>query len=94
MSFSNKRVGMTMIESSSIPCFTIDASVAVKWHVRDEDDAAAADSLPRDFINGRIRLVAPDHIRYEVPSAILAAVRRNRLTVANGQTAIIDFLAW
>jgi predicted nucleic acid-binding protein len=73
----------------------VDASVAVKWHLEDEDDAEIAAALLDRFTRGEIILIAPDHIRYEVPSAItLATVRAQpRLTRDQGQAAIQRFLA-
>jgi predicted nucleic acid-binding protein len=46
------------------------------------------------FQAGRIDLVAPDHLRYEVPSAIRNGVRTRRLTSDQARTAIADFLNW
>lgn len=73
----------------------VDASVATKWHLVDEEHAAAAELLLRHFAAGRTQLIAPGHIRYEVPSAITVATRgpKARLTQAQGEDAIADFLA-
>lgn len=85
---------MPMHPTNSHPRYVVDASVAVKWHLRDEEDTHAADGVLTDFREGRIRLLAPDHIRYEVPNAIRTAVRTGRLTPDQGATAVTDFLAW
>lgn len=79
---------------SSIPQYVVDASVAVKWHLRDESDTVHADTLLSDFREGRVHLLAPDHIRYEVPSAIRNALRTNRLPREEGSAVITEFLAW
>jgi predicted nucleic acid-binding protein len=79
---------------ASWPRYVVDATVAVKWHLRDEQDTDAADVVLTDFREGRIRLLAPDHIRYEVPNAIATALRTGRLTSDQGAAAIELFLAW
>lgn len=57
----------------------IDASVAVKWFLRDEQlDAEAV--LTRDaMLDDRIRAAAPSILWSEVAHAIVGAVRRQRL---------------
>ena len=51
----------------------VDASVAVKWHLGDEEHADQAVQLLQRFAQGDVELLAPTQIRYEVPSAITAA---------------------
>jgi predicted nucleic acid-binding protein len=77
-----------------VPEYVLDASIAVKWHLHDEEFVAEARIVLADFREGRIRLLAPDHIRYEVASAIRQAVRRGRLQREVGAVAIDQFLAW
>ncbi len=79
---------------SNPPTFVVDASVAVKWHLEDEQDTPEAIRLLTDFRDGRVLLLAPDHIRFEVPSAIRNALRVGRLNAAEGLTAIESFLGW
>ncbi len=73
----------------------VDASVATKWHLTDEPDAALALALLDRFADGQVRLVAPQHIRSEVPSAITVTtrLRQPRLTREQGTAAIAEFLA-
>jgi predicted nucleic acid-binding protein len=73
----------------------VDASVAVKWHLSDEEFAEDATQLLTRFARGEALLIAPDHIRYEVPSAITVATlgSQPRLTPEQGQEAIEEFLA-
>ena len=73
----------------------VDASVAVKWHLQDEEHVDQALALLDQFATGVVELVAPDQIRYEVPSAITVATRRapTRLTMEQGDEAIEEFLA-
>jgi predicted nucleic acid-binding protein len=74
--------------------YVVDASVVSKWHLRDEQYVDLADENLFAFQAGRIDLVAPDHPRYEVPSAIRKGVRTGRLTSDQARTAISDFLNW
>ncbi|GAC1448490.1 MAG: type II toxin-antitoxin system VapC family toxin [Ktedonobacterales bacterium] len=73
----------------------VDASVAVKWHLQDEEHVDQALALLDQFAAGAVELVAPDQIRYEVPSAVAVATRRAtpRLTMEQGREAIDEFLA-
>ncbi len=82
-----------MLPTDDRPRYVVDASVVVKWHLRDEQDVNAADFVLDDFQEGRTRLVAPVHIRYEVPSAIRNAVRMGRETSSRGRLEIAGFLA-
>ncbi|MEA2594818.1 MAG: hypothetical protein QOF01_1287 [Thermomicrobiales bacterium] len=82
------------METASRPCFVVDSSVATKWHLRDEEFSDLAVALLVAYREGRINLIAPDHIRYEVPSAIRKTVRTGRLTAEQARSAIADFLAW
>jgi predicted nucleic acid-binding protein len=72
----------------------VDASVASKWHLPDESDADRAVLLLDRFAEGAVQLIAPGHIRAEVPSAITVATRgrQPRLTREQGDAAIEEFL--
>jgi predicted nucleic acid-binding protein len=83
-----------METTGSVSRIVIDASVVTKWHLRDERHVDLADEILLAFQEGRIDLIAPDHLRYEVPSAIRKAVRTGRLTIDQARTAISDFLSW
>ncbi|MDQ3700820.1 MAG: type II toxin-antitoxin system VapC family toxin [Chloroflexota bacterium] len=75
--------------------YVIDASVAVKWHLRDEEHLVQADQLLYGLAAGRLTLAAPVHIHYEFPSALLSAHRRRapRLSRLEAEAAITEFLA-
>lgn len=79
---------------SSPQSMVVDASVAVKWHLTDEDDVDAAALLLTRFGERDVDLVAPDQIRYEVPNAIAVATvgRSPRITAEQGTEAIDEFL--
>ncbi len=83
-----------MQTTNELPCVVVDASVATKWHLRDEESSDAADALLAEFREGRVYLIAPEQIRYEVASAIRNAVRMRRLSATAARTVIADFLAW
>jgi predicted nucleic acid-binding protein len=74
--------------------WVVDASVVTKWHLPDEPDAETALLLLDRFADGAVQLIAPQHIRSEVPSAITVATRGRapRLTVEQGRAAIDEFL--
>ncbi|MDO8691518.1 MAG: type II toxin-antitoxin system VapC family toxin [Dehalococcoidia bacterium] len=72
----------------------VDASVAVKWNLGDEEHADKATLLLTRFSEGKTDLLAPDYIRYEVPSAITVATqgRGPRIAQDQGKEAIEEFL--
>ncbi|MGH2533378.1 MAG: type II toxin-antitoxin system VapC family toxin [Thermomicrobiales bacterium] len=72
----------------------MDASVAAMWQLRDEEHVAAAAGLLQDFREGHIRLIAPVHLKFEVPSAIRKAWRTGRVTEEQARRAIAVFLRW
>ncbi|HLZ08883.1 MAG TPA: type II toxin-antitoxin system VapC family toxin [Chloroflexota bacterium] len=73
----------------------VDASVAVKWLLRDEDNTEPARLLLRRFAQGEVQLIVPAHLRYEVSSAIIAATlgRAPRLGKSDAQEIIAEFLS-
>jgi len=73
----------------------VDASVATKWHLTDEDDVDRARMLLRASGRGDLRLTAPRQIHYEVPNALVAATlgQRPRITPGLAEQAITEFLS-
>jgi predicted nucleic acid-binding protein len=57
----------------------VDASVAAKWFVRDEDLRVEALAVRDAALDERIRLAAPAIIWTEVANAIVRAARRERI---------------
>lgn len=49
--------------------------MAIKWYLHDEPLVAEASIVLRDFQSEQVRLLAPEHIRNEVASALLNATR-------------------
>lgn len=70
----------------------VDASVAVKWQLADEEGAEAAVVMLQDALGGRIVLFAPTLIRCEYANALLVAVRRGRLAEEQAGLVLEDFL--
>ena len=73
----------------------VDASVAVKWDLTGEDDTEQAQLILTRFSQGLTTLIAPEQVRFEVPSAITAATlgKQPRLSQEQGKAAIAEFLA-
>ena len=73
--------------------WVVDASVALKWHLRDEQHLAQADALLNAFIGGGVELLAPSFIRYEVANAFLFAYKMGRISFEMAREQLRDFLA-
>lgn len=83
---------MTKGRMSDRPLYVIDASVAVKWCLRDEESFAYARSTLLSFRSGAIDLVSAESLRYEVVGAVRKAHRTRRITHEQALTAIESFL--
>lgn len=72
----------------------VDASVALKWQLPDEDHTAQALALRDDYlIRGAVTLVAPALFLYEVTNAIWVAARRARVADSVADEALTNLLA-
>jgi predicted nucleic acid-binding protein len=69
----------------------IDASVALKWRLRDEEATCQADALLEDFLAGKLALLTPTLFDYEIANALRVAVTRQRLSEQDAATALADF---
>lgn len=71
----------------------LDTSVAVSWLLRlpDEAHGPEAERVFADHVAGRVGLVGPAQLTTEVGSALLKAVRRDRITPARGRTLMEEF---
>jgi predicted nucleic acid-binding protein len=67
-----------MAATTDLSALVVDASVAAKWHLRDEQHATAALALLTHFTAGQVALFAPEHIRYEVAATLTSATLGNR----------------
>jgi predicted nucleic acid-binding protein len=68
----------------------VDASVVLRAFFPDEQQAQAQ-ALIRDHVSGRVRLVAPTLLLYEVTNAVLQAVRRGRISDEEGEAILRAF---
>jgi len=73
--------------------FVVDASVATKWYLRDEEYMDKAASLLLDFAQGKNYLLAPSFIQYELANAINVARRRGRLADEVARESAEDFFS-
>jgi predicted nucleic acid-binding protein len=69
----------------------IDASVALKWRLRDEEATQQADALLEDFLAGKLVLLTPTLFDYEIANALRVAVTRHRLSEQDAAAALADF---
>ena len=69
----------------------IDASVALKWRLRDEEATQQADALLEDFLAGKLMLFTPTLFDYEIANALRVAVTRQRLSESDAAAALADF---
>jgi predicted nucleic acid-binding protein len=70
-----------------VPGYVVDASVVFKWLAPLEDEAnldAALRALG-DYRQGLVSFVAPTVLDYEVGHALRSAIRRDRMTAAQGE---------
>ena len=71
----------------------VDASVSLKWSLDDEEAVAQAAALLDDVIATDKELAAPSLWVYEVANGLVTAVRRGRITPAQGSEALSHLLA-
>lgn len=72
----------------------IDASVALKWRLRDEEATDQADALLDNFLAGELGLLTPTLFDYEITNALKVAVTKDRLTESEAMAAIFGFQAY
>ena len=70
----------------------IDASVILKWYLKDEESGKEAISLLEKHVSGKVELLAPALLNYEVLNALLVAERMGRIAPDTTQKAIEGFL--
>lgn len=80
----------------AIPLYVLDASIAFKWLVDlgDEPHTDHARNVLDDYRSGRVGVVAPSVLPYEVGHAVSRAVRRERLGASDAADAFHTFLEW
>jgi predicted nucleic acid-binding protein len=70
----------------------IDASVALKWFLPDEAEGKKALDLLEGYLNGRVSLICPSLLGYEVLNGLILAGRRGRIPKDIIETAFEGFL--
>lgn len=70
----------------------IDASVALKWFLPDEAEGKKALDLLEGYLNGRVFLICPALLGYEVLNGLILAGRRGRIPKEIIETAFEGFL--
>lgn len=69
----------------------IDASVALKWALRDEEIIPQAEALLDDLLAGKLLPLVPTIFDYEIANTLKVAVSRARLSEVEAQTALEKF---
>lgn len=70
----------------------IDASVSLKWVLRDEEHVAQATALRDGALAGGVRLVAPPLWTYEVATGLIVAARQRRVSSEFVVRALLNVL--
>lgn len=70
----------------------VDASVAVKWYIKDESESDRAIDILLDYKEGKVSFVEPLLLYYEIANAVHIAVQRKRVTEDDGKDIIRDML--
>ncbi len=73
--------------------FVVDSSVLTKLFLNDEDLVEEARALFEYHADNRVELIAPFPVYYEVPSAILKAMRAGRIERGYARQAIDLFVS-
>jgi len=74
------------------PRLVIDASVCLKWFLRDETLDKQAGQVLRDYIEGRLTLVAPSLLVLEFVNGLWVAARRRRIVFERVEEAVNEIL--
>lgn len=73
--------------------WVIDANVANKWYLRDEDLLAEADTIRNALDNRSVHCVCPHVARYEVANTMAVAYRAGRISHDRATASLSHFLA-
>jgi hypothetical protein len=60
--------------SSAIPRLVVDASIVVKWTLDDEDHITEARSILRQYQQGNVDIIVPEHLIHEVVNTLVVGV--------------------
>lgn len=70
----------------------VDASIALKWYLADEDHGQKALVLLTDYVSNKLDIFAPSLLEYEVVNGLLIAQKRGRIKEEKLLMAIDGFL--
>jgi predicted nucleic acid-binding protein len=73
-----------------VKTLVVDASVAVKWQLRDEEYVDKADTIKQAFLLRTVELIVPVIFTVEWANAINVAISRSRFPEAEWQEALRD----
>lgn len=79
--------------ASSPRLVVLDASIAVKWYLLDEEYAQEAAILFDRLSDGDIAVIVPSHFQAEVSNAVRNAVRGRRSTIQDARNALANLLS-
>jgi predicted nucleic acid-binding protein len=69
----------------------IDASVALKWYLMDEENHHEAMNMLTEYIAGDLDIIGPSLLEYEVINGLIVAGRRGRIPEKDIMSAIDGF---
>jgi predicted nucleic acid-binding protein len=72
--------------------FVVDASVVLKWFLRDEVDGPPALAILDGFLTGALDLIAPALLEFEVVNGLRIAGKRGRISGESVKAAARAFL--
>lgn len=70
----------------------IDASVVLKWYLADEEDGSLALSLLEKYVAGKLYLMAPFLLEYEVANGLNIAKKKGRIEEKEVKKALDGFM--
>ncbi len=79
---------------AEVPLFAVDASAILKVYFQEESGSQEALDLMTDYVTGRVNLIGPHQLAYEVANVIRNRVLAGRLTQQMAQRFLTDFLAY
>lgn len=72
--------------------WVVDASVVLKWSLRDEEFLDEADALYEAFVDRAIDLVAPYYVRYEIANSLEVARLQGRIDAPSSEQRLRLFV--
>lgn len=77
---------------TSEPAWVVDASVALKWYLLDEEFVEDATALRDSYVNEDLAIFAPNYIRYEILNALEVARLQQRITASEASAGFRHFV--